>query len=137
MQSEIDVARPSLRTILRVLVVDDTSTSRGLISQALDALGVRHVATVPTAEQALTALKSTPAHLVISDYYMPGTDGLALLRTLRSDPATANIGFLLVTGRASDELLTHGKLLKMNNFLEKPFTTDGMKAAIEAIFGHL
>ena len=36
----------SMRDQLRVLVVDDMSTSRGLITQALDAIGVRQIETI-------------------------------------------------------------------------------------------
>ena len=69
----------ALRDQIRIMVVDDMSTSRGLITQALDAFGIRNVATAENGKQALTALATKPVHLVISDFNMPEMDGLQLL----------------------------------------------------------
>ncbi|MGR3511901.1 MAG: response regulator [Paracoccaceae bacterium] len=127
----------SLREKLRVMVVDDMSTSRGLITQALDAIGILNVATAADARTALAALQKSPVHLVISDYNMPEMDGLHFLHYLRSAPATQKTGFLLITGRADPAVINKGKQLGMNNFLAKPFQTNELKTAIEAIVGRL
>ena len=127
----------ALRDQLRVLVVDDMSTSRGLITQALDALGIRNVSTATDGTSALTTIARTPVHLVISDYNMPGMDGLHLLHALRQAPKTARVGFLLITGRAEQQIIDHGRNLGMNNYLKKPFTPADLKQAIEAIVGRL
>lgn len=119
------------------MVVDDMSTSRGLITQALDAIGIRNVATAADARTALAALQKSPVHLVISDYNMPEMDGLHFLHYLRSAPATQKTGFLLITGRADPAVINKGKQLGMNNFLAKPFETVDLKSAIEAIVGRL
>jgi len=73
----------SLRNDLRIMVVDDMSTSRALITQALEELAIRHVSSSADAVAALQALAKSPVHLVISDVNMPGMDGLGLLRELR------------------------------------------------------
>jgi two-component system chemotaxis response regulator CheY len=127
----------ALRDQLRVLVVDDMATSRGLITQALDALGISNVATASDGRSALSSLAASPVHLVISDYNMPEMDGLQLLQTLRANPATQRTGFLLITGRADASVIDRGRALGMNNYIKKPFTPDDMKGAIEAVFGRL
>ena len=127
----------ALRDQLRVLVVDDMSTSRGLITQALESLGIRNIATASDGNSALKSLEASPAHLVISDYNMPGMDGLALLEQLRGGARTAGIGFLLITGRADAAVIERGRALKMNNYIKKPFQPADLKAAIEAIVGRL
>jgi len=127
----------ALRDQLRVLVVDDMSTSRGLITQALDAMGVSHVATAADGPGALESIAKTPVHLVISDYNMPGMDGLELLENLRQGARTAGVGFLLITGRADKEIIDRGRSLKMNNFIAKPFQPADLKVAIEAVVGRL
>lgn len=127
----------ALRDQLRVLVVDDMSTSRGLITQALESIGIRSIATASDATGALSSLDAAPVHLVISDYNMPGMDGLALLEALRKGARTSGVGFLLITGRADRDIIERGRALRMNNFIRKPFEPADLKAAIEAIVGRL
>lgn len=127
----------SLREKLRVMVVDDMATSRGLITQALDSIGIRNVATASDGKSAITAIAKSPVHLVISDYNMPEMDGLHLLHYLRKTPQTQKIGFLLITGRADPTIINKGKQLGMNNFVAKPFQPADLKAAIESIVGRL
>lgn len=127
----------ALRDQIRIMVVDDMSTSRGLITQALDAFGVRNVTTAENGKQALQVLASKPAHLVISDYNMPEMDGLQLLHYLRATPKTKGVGFILITGRAEQQIIDHGKKLGMNNYLKKPFQPDDLRNCIETVVGRL
>lgn len=127
----------ALRDSIRIMVVDDMSTSRGLLMQALDELQIRHVDHAADGRGALTKLAANPAHLVISDYNMPQMDGLHLLKALRENRSTSRIGFILVTGRADREIIEAGQRLGMNNFLRKPFSTEQMRACIQAVVGAL
>ncbi|RYH09740.1 response regulator [Tropicimonas sp. IMCC6043] len=127
----------ALRDLLHVFVVDDMSTSRGLILQALDAFGISHVRHATDARSALAALSAKPAHLVISDYNMPEMDGLHLLRALRQDPKLKAIGFILITGKAERSIIETGQKLGMNNFIKKPFTPPDLQKCIEAVVGRL
>lgn len=127
----------SVKDKLRVLVVDDTATSRALLLQALDGFGIGNVEHAPDGQAALTSLAKRPVHLIISDYYMPNMDGLSLLQSVRSDAKTAKTGFILVSGRADQNILDRGKKLKMNNVVLKPFTADQLRKAIEAVVGRL
>ena len=127
----------ALRDQLRVMVVDDMSTSRGLITQALDAMGVTNVATADNGKSAIEGLTKRPAHLVISDYNMPEMDGLHLLHHLRAGEKTKGVGFILITGRAEQQIIDHGKKLGMNNYLKKPFQPDDLRKCIEAVVGRL
>lgn len=127
----------ALRDQLRVMVVDDMSTSRGLITNALDSFGVRNFASASDGPAALQKMALTPVHLVISDYNMPGMDGLQLLHSLRTNASTQGVGFLLITGGANRDIIEMGKKLGMNNFLKKPFDPASLRASIEAIVGRL
>ncbi|MEE4120043.1 MAG: response regulator [Paracoccaceae bacterium] len=127
----------ALRDQLHVMVVDDMSTSRGLILQALDSFGVRNVQYAADGPSALQALGKQPAHLVLSDYNMPGMDGLHLLHALRSDARLKGVGFILITGKADRQIIEAGKKLGMNNFIKKPFQPKDLLASIEAVVGKL
>lgn len=127
----------SLREQLQVLVVDDMATSRGLITQALDTIGMPHVATASSAEEALGTMSARAFHLVISDFNMPGMDGLQMLKSIRERSGGDKVGFLLVTGKPDPETISLGQSLGMNNFIAKPFSVEDLKGAIEAVFGRL
>ncbi|MEP4195926.1 MAG: response regulator [Aliishimia sp.] len=127
----------ALRDQIRIMVVDDMSTSRGLITQALEAFGVRNVSTAENGADALEVLAKSPVHMVISDYNMPNMDGLHLLQRLRSDEKTKGLGFILITGRAEQQIIDYGKKLGMNNFLKKPFDPADLRKCIEAVVGPL
>lgn len=127
----------ALRDQIRIMVVDDMSTSRGLITQALEGFGVRNITTAENGHNALLALAKYPVHLVISDYNMPEMDGLHLLQHLRNTPQTKGVGFVLITGQAQQNIVDHGQKLGMNNYLNKPFKPEALRTCIEAVVGRL
>lgn len=127
----------ALKDTLKILVVDDTSTSRGLLTQALEAMGFVNVDTATDGRSALRALHHRKAQLVLSDFFMPDMDGIALLQAIRSNPVTQATGFILVTGRATPEVIRSGRQLGMNNLLRKPFTPQELRSAMEAVLGRI
>ena len=127
----------ALKEMLEVAVVDDTSVSRGLLVAALEEIGLRNIEIYKNGEEALHGLTKKPRHLVISDMNMPKLDGLQLLEKLRGYEPTAQVGFILVTGRSDATLIERGKAFRMNNYLEKPVDAPKMKVCIEAIVGAL
>jgi two-component system, chemotaxis family, chemotaxis protein CheY len=122
---------------LRVLIVDDTSTSRLLLRDALDQLGVNKVFFAVDGEKALKFMMDTPAHLVISDVNMPLLDGMGLLKAIRGYKPTQRVPFIMLTGQADRAVIDMAAKLGVNNYLVKPITAAKLKAAIEAIFGKL
>ncbi len=126
-----------LKDNLRVMVVDDMATSRGLITQALDEIGIKNYITENDGKKALGRLSANPVHLVLSDYNMPGMDGLGLLQAVRTNQSTQKIGFILVTGKPTPEIVAQAKKLGLNNMIKKPFTAASMKQCIESVVGRL
>lgn len=127
----------SLKDTLRVMIVDDMGDSRGLLVQAIEEMGIWKNQAENDGRAALNKLIADPVHLVLSDYNMPGMDGLELLRALRQHKATARIGFILVTGNPTPDLVAKGKALGLNNIIKKPFSTASMKQCIETVVGKL
>ncbi len=122
---------------LKLFVIDDMATSRGLITQALDQIGLTNYRTEADPKAAYTAIAQDPVHIVLSDYNMPGMSGLQLLEQLRATPSTKNLGFILITGKPSPEIVAEAKRLRLNNLIKKPFTADSMRKCIEAVTGPL
>tara|TARA_R110000787_G_scaffold242136_1_gene348287 strand:+ start:390 stop:782 length:393 start_codon:yes stop_codon:yes gene_type:complete len=127
----------ALKDSLKIMVVDDMSTSRGLIIQALEELGIRNIDFRKDGLSALDAVVANPVHLVLSDYNMPGLDGLGLLQRLRQNRTTQRIGFILISGTADRATIEGGQRLGMNNFLKKPFSTPQLRICIQAVVGPL
>jgi two-component system chemotaxis response regulator CheY len=127
----------SLRDTLKVMVVDDMPTSRGLIIQSLEEMKIWDSTTENNGQSALERIAKKPVHLVLSDMNMPVMDGLELLTRLRQNKTTKAVGFILITGKPTAEIVAKGRALGMNNMIKKPFTTQQLKACIEQVVGRL
>lgn len=127
----------SLLQQLKILVVDDTTTSRMLVRDALETLGFRQIHVAADGEQALKMMMSAPCHLIISDQNMPKMNGLQLLKAIRLHKPTSRTPFLILTGSPDRAVLDEGRKLGLNNYLTKPFNADQLRRALEAIIGKL
>ncbi len=123
----------SIAAQLKVLVVDDTTTSRMLVIDALQEIGFRQITYASDGQKALKHMMTTPAHLVISDYEMPSLDGVGLLQGIRAYQPTRHVPFVMVTGRGDKALIEKALQFGLNNFVTKPFTVASLKAALQAI----
>lgn len=102
----------------RILVVEDSITSRTLITSILSAAGFQVKAAVDGIE-GFTLLKSEPFDLVVSDVEMPRLDGFGLTERIRKDPALANIPVILVTALESKEHKEKGIEVGANAYITK------------------
>lgn len=89
-----------------LLVVDDSITTRSLVTGILESDGFR-VLTAADGQEALDVLKTESVSLVISDLQMPVLDGLGFLEILRAQPETAHLPFVLLT--SIDDVATFEK----------------------------
>jgi two-component system, chemotaxis family, CheB/CheR fusion protein len=117
---------------LRVLVVDDMVDAVETAAALLRVEGAE-VDTATSAAAALTKLGSKQFDLLLSDIAMPGTDGYALIRSVREQPATATLPAIALTGfgRAADEerALTAG----FQAHLGKPFAITDLVRLIKQL----
>lgn len=81
----------------RVFLVDDSASARTLLCGRLREHGFDVVDLATAAEAAELAINAQP-DIVVTDLWMPGISGLQLCRLLRSDPATAHVPVVLLTG---------------------------------------
>lgn len=122
---------------VKVMVVDDQPSMRALAKQTLASLGFRDIRDCGSADDALAQLKAQPAHVIISDYNMPGMDGLQFLAAVRADATIGKSVFIMLTGAADTEVVQKALALKANNFVAKPFTAATLKERIERVIGPL
>lgn len=82
----------------RILVVDDSITTRTLEKNILEAAGYQ-VITATDGQEALELVTQFPCDLIISDVEMPRMDGFALTETIKSDENLKHLPLILVTSR--------------------------------------
>lgn len=124
-------------SLIKVMIVDDQMAIRSLVRMGLQQLGFAGMREAADGEEALRSLIDEPVHLIISDYNMPKLDGLGLLQAVRNHPPIAKTAFIMLTGRADQELVQKAVQLGVNNYLVKPFTILTLKTKIEAVVGKL
>lgn len=115
----------------RILVIDDEEWLREMVQLALRQRGYAVIEAENGAvgiEKARTELPD----LILCDVNMEKVDGYLTLSSLRSEPATAAIPFILMTGLADNAGMRHGMELGADDYLPKPFTLDALYAAVEA-----
>jgi signal transduction histidine kinase len=110
---------------LRILVVDDEEDARDVIACSLGEAGAT-VEAVGSALEALPRLASFHPHVLVSDIGMPGEDGFALLRRVRSlpDTATRDVPALALTAFARAEDRAQAIAAGFTAHLGKPVTPD-------------
>ncbi len=90
-------------SVIRILYVDDERFLHEPFKLFMEKDGEFSVDTVPSAEEALERLSAERYDAVVSDYQMPGMDGIGLLKNLRS--TGRKIPFILFTGRGREEIV--------------------------------
>ena len=111
----------------QILVVDDSLDTLELIKRNLE-LKKFTVFTSDSVEKAITILKSTSIDLVITDYKMPGTGGLHLIRYVRENYKHTEV--MMITGYASIDGAVQAMKEGAEEYLQKPFTDEELFSAI-------
>lgn len=113
----------------KALVVDDDDALRSIVAEMLSALGYE-VSSAENGAKALRIFLGNKFDIVISDYEMPGMDGVALARRIkRSCPGTPVV---LMTGAAKETILSR-KGAAVDGVLLKPFTLAEIWATIASL----
>jgi two-component system, chemotaxis family, sensor kinase CheA len=112
------IPSPERQKKYRILVVDDSITTRSLERSILEAHGFEVELAVDGVE-ALEKLRSRGADLIISDVSMPRMDGFELLDRLKRSKDTANIPVILVTSLERPEEQERGLSLGADAYIVK------------------
>src|SRR5437773_1099199 len=115
----------------KILIIDDEEWLREMVHVALHQQGF-DVIEAPDGTMGIELARKELPDLILCDVNMEKMDGYATLSSLRGEPATASIPFILMTGLADNAGMRHGMELGADDYLPKPFTIEALYAAVEA-----
>lgn len=119
---------------MKILIVDDFATMRGIIKNLLRDLGFTNVAEADDGHTALPVLRTGNFDFLITDWNMPVMTGLDLLKAVRGDAKLAKLPVLLVTAEAKRDQIVEAAQAGVNGYVVKPFTANTLKEKIDKIF---
>ncbi len=119
---------------MKILIVDDFSTMRRIIKNLLRDLGFNNTSEADDGNTALPMLQNGSFDFLVTDWNMPGMQGIDLLRAVRSDPGLARLPVLMVTAEAKRDQIVEAAQAGVNGYIVKPFTAVTLKEKIDRIF---
>ena len=119
---------------MKILVVDDFSTMRRIIKNLLRDLGFTNTSEADDGTTALPMLQNGNFDFLITDWNMPGMQGIDLLKAVRADPKLKELPVLMVTAESKREQIIEAAQAGVNGYIVKPFTAQTLKEKIEKIF---
>lgn len=118
-------------SIRRVLVVDDSRLQRRILVSSLKKWGFE-VEEADCAEAAIEICTRAAPDLVLSDWMMPGMDGLEFCRAFRDLPTEGYGYFILLTSKSEKNEIAQGLDAGADDFLTKPVNSGELRARISA-----
>ncbi len=105
-----------------ILIVDDIPKNLQLLSSILSAEGYQ-IAFASNGNQAISVADTTKPDLILLDIMMPELDGYEVCTILKSNPNTAHIPIIFLTGRVETDDVVRGFQVGAVDYIAKPFNT--------------
>lgn len=117
----------------KILIVEDEEDIQELIRYNLEKEGFRNLQVVDSGEGAVEALKTFIPDLILLDLMLPGIDGLAVCRQLKSVPDTAAIPIIMLTAKSEETDIIIGLEMGADDYIAKPFSNKVLVARIKSV----
>ena len=115
----------------RVLIVDDEKNIASSLKEILTDEGYE-VSVAEDGIGALNLIQSDPPDLVLLDIWLPGMDGIEVLKTVKT--YHPEIEVLIMSGHGTIETAVKATKLGAFDFIEKPFSLDQLTQSVESVF---
>ncbi len=115
---------------MKILLIDDDEWIRDSLSLFFESEGC-HLTALETAEEGLEAVQKQNYDIIITDYRLPGMDGLDFLKRIQefnSDPIK-----IVITAYGNEAVVAEAGKLGIQDFIEKPFTADIVEGALSTL----
>lgn len=119
---------------MKILIVDDFSTMRRIIKNLLRDLGFTNTIEADDGLTALPILQAGGIDFLVTDWNMPGMQGIDLLKAVRADENLSTLPVLMVTAETKREQIIAAAQAGVNGYIVKPFTAVTLKEKIDKIF---
>lgn len=119
---------------MKILVVDDFSTMRRIIKNLLRDLGYTNTQEADDGTTALPMLQNGNFDFLVTDWNMPGMQGIDLLKAIRADEKLRHLPVLMVTAESKREQIIEAAQAGVNGYVVKPFTAATLEEKINKIF---
>ncbi len=119
---------------MKILVVDDMSTMRRIVKNLLRDLGFANISEADDGKTALPMLQTGDYDFLITDWNMPGMQGIDLLKAVRSDDKLTELPVLMVTAEQKRDQIVEAAQAGVNGYIVKPFTAITLKEKLDKIF---
>lgn len=119
---------------MKILIVDDFSTMRRIIKNLLRDLGFTNTVEADDGLTAMPILQAGGIDFLITDWNMPGMQGIDLLKKVRADDKLKTMPVLMVTAEQKREQIIEAAQAGVNGYIVKPFTAATLKEKIDKIF---
>jgi CheY-like chemotaxis protein len=117
---------------MKILVIEDQPTQLKLAHHVLSADG-HNVSDAGAADQAFAAIKIDRPQIILLDLVLPGMDGLALARKLRTDPETHDIPIVAVTSYPEKYSRAAALAAGCDAYFVKPINTRELSGQLNAL----
>ncbi len=118
-----------------VLVVDDSSTMREIVSSFLSKHGFE-VTVATDGRDGLVQLRSDPEiKLVVSDFNMPNMDGLTMAEKIRTELGNQTVRIVMLTTEDNPQMRARGKAIGVTGWIVKPFRGDAVLGPFKKLCG--
>ncbi|MEC6813958.1 chemotaxis response regulator CheY [Photobacterium toruni] len=122
---------------MKILIVDDFSTMRRIVKNLLRDLGFNNTVEADDGLTALPLLKRGDFDFVVTDWNMPGMQGIDLLRQIRADDQLKHLPVLMITAEAKRDQIIEAAQAGVNGYIVKPFNAVTLKEKLAKIFERL
>jgi len=119
---------------MKILIVDDFSTMRRIIKNLLRDLGFINTQEADDGTTAMPMLQNGNFDFVVTDWNMPGMQGIDLLKAIRADDKLKHLPVLMVTAESKREQIIQAAQAGVNGYVVKPFTAVTLEEKINKIF---
>ncbi len=120
---------------MKILIVDDSSTTRKIMRNILVSLNYHDILEAQNGSEALQKVyENEDINVLITDWNMPEMDGLELVKKIRCESKYEDMLIIMVTTEGCKPKVIESLKAGVNNFIVKPFTPNTLKEKMIEIF---